>query len=288
MLPSQDKMEARKMQSASSSTYQGLPSYLGLGTLDQRSVVTADGRTNANYLLGGEVLYRVSIGKEECSLEELLDGALYGTSTSSTLKQAFLGHFAVYLPYESERFRRLYHRVRDNRNIYLEFPGRHGIPQAALFPAGYVFTLRQPVVEQKLAEWNALKATIETQGDSAPLRVEKERKGAILRLTNARKVEAEQILVVDFSTILVNLVAATDCLWQSGLIAPGKEYRLEVREFSEFEQIKSALYLGDRERGVITYALVTARDGGKVDLRTETKAFRESSGQFLASLQRPD
>jgi len=68
------------MRKALSKT-QDLPQYLGFGTLDSASVSTKAEKTTANYMLGNEVVYQVTIGKKNCEIVEFVENAQDKTGT---------------------------------------------------------------------------------------------------------------------------------------------------------------------------------------------------------------
>lgn len=269
------------MHKASSKAQQDLPQYLGFGTLDSASVSTKAGKTTANYMLGNEVVYQVTIGKKNCEIVEFLEGQELGRSAGATLQDAFLHHMMSIPPYRNRRFERLYHQITDNRNISVRFASQ---PQAIYFPAGYIFVLRQPIVASNLAKWKTLKTKLEHKSDTAPVQFDGEHPAVIFRLLRSGKVNAEKVTVADFSTILLNLASAADMLWQSGIVPGEKEYRLAVIDGSESSPGNMLISLGEPERDVITFS-VFVTEGIKVDMKKATKLFFDSSQQFLASLR---
>ena len=268
------------MPKATSATQVDLPQYLGLGTLDPASVSTKAGKTTANYVLGDEIVYQITIGKKNCGIVEFLDGQELGRSKGVTLKDAFLHHMMSLPPYENRRFERLYHQITNKRNISVRFASQ---PQAICFPAGYIFVLRQPIVAGNQAKWNKLKAKLERKGDAAPAQVEGEYKAVIFRLLQSGKVKTEKITVADFSATLVNLVAATDMLWKSGIVPRDKEYRLSVMDASESMPGSMPIYLGDPEEDMVTFS-VFVTEGLKVNMKQAAQHFLDSSEEFLDGL----
>jgi len=268
------------MPKATPTTREDLPQHLGLGTLDPGSVSTTTGKTTANYVLGDEIVYQITMGKKTCGIVEFLDGQELGRSKGVTLKDAFLHHMMSLPPYENRRFERIYHQITDKRNISARFATQ---PQAIFYPAGYIFVLRQPIVASNQAKWNKLKARLERKRDAAPVQVEGEYKAVIFRLLQSGKVKTEKIIVADFSTTLVNLVAATDMLCKSGIVPRDKEYRLSVMDTLESLPGSMPIYLGDPEGDTVTFS-VFVTEGLKVNMKQAAEHFLDSSKQFLDSL----
>ena len=107
------------MSKRSSSVPQELPTALGLGTLDPASVSVKAGNTTANYLLGSEVVYQVTLSQSRCAIHEFLDGQELGKTVQATLKAAFTHHLMSLPPYENRRFERLYHQIADSFSVFV-------------------------------------------------------------------------------------------------------------------------------------------------------------------------
>jgi hypothetical protein len=73
-------------------------------------------------------------------------------------------------------------------------------------------------------------------------------------------VSVEDIEVADFTVLLVDVGAATDLFWESGVIPRPKEYRLEVVDVSATLQTSLSIRLGAPEYGFQTFAVVGAND----------------------------
>ena len=107
------------MSDKSSSTLEEFPATLGLGTLDPASVSVKRGKTTANYLLGGQAVYQITLGKSRCTIIEFLDGQELGKTVQATLKAAFMQHLMSLPPYENRRFERLYHQIADSFSVFV-------------------------------------------------------------------------------------------------------------------------------------------------------------------------
>jgi hypothetical protein len=267
------------MSKKSSSIPQEFPATLGLGTLDPTSISVKAGNTTARYLLGSEVVYHVTLSQSQCAIQEFLDGQELGKTVQATLKAAFTHHLMSLPPYENRRFERLYHQITDNRNVHIEFAED---PEAIFFPAGYIFVLRQPIVASNRAKWKTLQAGLEREGDSAPLQFDGEHAGIIFRLEASGRVKTEQVMLADCTATLVNVVAAADWWWQSGIVPPEQEYRLMVLDASKALPGELRLYQGEPGRSAPVFCVFVTEDV-KASLKEATRLFRESSQQVLAS-----
>jgi len=77
------------------------------------------GNTTANYLLGSEVVYQVTLSQSQCAIHEFLDGQELGKTVQATLKAAFTHHLMSLPPYENRRFERLYHQIADSFSVFV-------------------------------------------------------------------------------------------------------------------------------------------------------------------------
>lgn len=258
---------------------QELPPYLGLGVLDAGSVSTKAGKTTAAYMLGDEVVYRVMMSEKCSEVTEYFDREELGRSREATLRNAFLQYMMSFPPYENPRFERLYRQITEDRNIYLQFASE---PQAIYFPAGYIFSLKQPIVSSNRAKWNALKKKLAREKDDGVVQLEGEKKSVILRLLDSGKVTVEDVDIGECSAILLNLAAATDLFWQSGVVPDEKEYRLIATDCYANLPGNMRFYLGEPARGFVTFSILGIDDIDAFDgMDNVIDLFADQSRQFL-------
>ena len=265
-----------------SNALEALPDYLGLGVLDSNSVEISPDKLVADYKLESEVIYRVSISDQNFKIVELLDGLVIATTSEHvSLQETFFHHLISQPPYQSKRFERLFHRLADNRNINVRFALK---PQFLYYPSGYLFSLRQPIINSNKAIVNRLAKPLIDVSDQSNPKLSSIRDGVILRLQQTGEVAVEPIQVADFSSTLDQLVISVDSIWQSGMVPKEKEYQLTVLDSSMASAGNISIYLGDISRGFITFSVIVT-EGADLDLEQVQNNFRDSSFQLLENLK---
>lgn len=236
----------------------GLPAYLGLGRYHhayrRKDVV------RATYRIEGETtsLYYARIGADRCRLVEFWDGATLSDIHRPLLENAFF-HGLVSLPtWEHPRFEWLIRRVTTERNIYMAYATK---PTFFFFPAGIIFRLRQPLTKANRNAWESLKGRLEHLGKTAPLRFEHKHAGVVLKWSESSGVSIEEVDLLDFSALLVNVIAATDLLWESGIVPAEKEHSLGVVDSMQSGHDSLTLRPGVPERGFQTFTVCSFDDG---------------------------
>jgi hypothetical protein len=232
---------------------ESLPEYLGMGILDAHSVELGPDTLTARYTVDGDLLCRVSISDQHVQIEEFLDGKSLATTQSVSLQDAFFHHLMTQRPYDNRRYERLYHRLTDGRNVVVRYAGESAY---LYYPAGYIFTLRQPVVSGNQAILARVARSATGGTDQTRLKLDKVRDGVVLRLLENGEVTAETVRVADFTAILLRVVEAADRLWQSGIVPPEKEYALAVMDSSLNAAGNLTVRLGDTARGIAAYSVV--------------------------------
>ncbi len=262
---------------------ESLPEYLGLGLLDPHSVKIAPHRMTANYTIEGDLLYHVTLKDKHFQIDEFLDRELLDTTTQATsLQDTFFRHLLKHHPYTSRRYEQLYHRLQDGRNVMVEFAAE---PRFFYFPAGYLFTLRLPIVGSNQAVFDQVARAADGGPDRTGLRLDQVRKGAVLRLLENGKVTVELVRVADFAAALHRVAEAADRLWQSGIVPPEKEYGLEVLDSSLSTPGNLGVCLGDVTRGVAAYTVVVT-EGTQWTMEKLQNDFGAGACQMLEHLKK--
>ncbi len=276
-------MTSQKARKPTVQLAESLPEYLGLGLLDPHSVKIAPHRMTARYTIEGDMLYHVTLRDKHFQIEEFLDGELVDTTTQPTsLQDAFFRHLLKQLPYNNRRYERLYHRLQDGRNVLVEFATE---PRFFYFPAGYLFTLRQPVVGGNQALFDQIAPSADGGPDRAGLSLEVVRKGVVLRLLANGDVTVEPVRVADFSAALHRVTEAVDRLWHSGVVPPEKEYQLAVMDSSLNTAGNLTIYLGDMARGIAAFSVVVT-EGTKWTMEKLQNDFGAGACQLLENLKK--
>jgi hypothetical protein len=260
-----------------------LPEYLGLGLLDPHSVEIGLDQIAANYTVEGDLLYHVSLSDQHFQIEEFLDGRpFYDTSQPTSLQEAFFRHLLKLLPYDHRRFEVLMHRLTDGRNVLVHFASE---PRYFYYPAGYLFTLRQPLVSGYRAAFEQVSKSADGGPDGTALKLDEVREGVVLRLWANGKVTAETIRLADFSATLHRVTEAADRLWRSGIVPPEKEYGLAVLDYSVAGAGFLSIWLGDPARGIAAYSVVLT-EGTDWTMDKLENDFGAGACQFLEDLKK--
>lgn len=256
-----------------------LPPYLGFGVL---GATEQHGETSANYMLGDEVVYRVMLTETNCRITEYFNDKEFATAIGAKLDETFFQLFAAHLPYTHPRFERLYHQICDQRNIYIEFPHES---RYLFFPAGYIFVLRQPIVHDTLAIWKKLEPKLARQKDSGPIQIHAKHSGIIFRLLKSGDIRGEDVSLVDFSALLVNLASAADWLWQNKLVPSEHDYRLVIKEAMQYDRDVLRVYLGGSLPEILTHS-VFVKHGNATPLDQVAQDFANGSVELLKRVQK--
>lgn len=209
-----------------SPTVDDLPTYLGFGLLDQRSVRFEEGCLTATYSDEHDLVYEVRWNPNGCVLKSYWRGREVGRSGGPDLQKAFFYSWhGAEKSLEDQRFVDLSNEVIQAGNVYFLFPR----PEFVFYPAGLLFTLRQPIPERLSAAWQAFKHTLEFEGEPQPrLVVGREGLGSILHLADDGDMWSEEVLVVDLVVPLARIVQAVARCIQGGIVPSGKHHRLVV------------------------------------------------------------
>ena len=267
----------------SSNPLEELPDYLGHGILDSDSVERSRDKVSAVYKFENEVVYQVSISEKDFQIVELLDGLVIATTIERvSFRETFFHHLASQPPYQSKRFERLYHRLAENRNIIVRFAPE---PRFLYYPAGYLFSLRQPIVYSNKSIVERFAESLIDGSEHSNLKLDSIRKGVILRLQQNGEVTVEQIQIADFGSTLHRLASSVDLVWQSGMVPKEKEYPLMVLDSSLNAAGNISIYLGDISHGFVTFSVIVT-EGTDLDLEQVQNNFQDSSLQLLKSHQK--
>lgn len=260
-------------------TENDLPKTLGLGALDKATYKKLSYGFIAEYRQGKDLLYRVSLSGPTFKIVEFFDGKEIATTIGTkSLGDVFCRHLASDPPYQSKRFERIYHQMTDGRNVNVRFATES---KYIYYPAGYIFFLRQPVIEENKAVFEKLENRL-SETNFPDFKLEDKKEGVILKLTRDATVSVEPVTVANFSCLLYSLVEVVDLLWKKGLVPGLKEYRLNVLDSSLSSEENITIYFGDLKRNFVTYALFI-NDGTSKQLEEAKKVFNESSFKFLQS-----
>lgn len=250
-----------------------LPDYLGFGILDRASIHQKEGKTHTRYMSGTDTVYQVTISPEEGELAEFYRGREIGRRVESSLTQAFFLHLAESNIEENPRFAAMVAHIRRDLGLHFLFE-----PQYVFFPAGFIFTIRFPMMDSNRQPWMSLRGRITP--DSMPLKLDKEYPVAILRMSTVGEVTTEHVTAVDCSALMINLVEALDLLLSSGVTLPQEEYRPVVMNATEQGQIRLHPLSGDL--GLIAYSVLPL-ESPTVSLDQAVQKFKQAAQSYRAN-----
>jgi hypothetical protein len=262
-----------------------LPDYLGLGVLDSGSVVSNPGQISAEYRVQGDALYQVSVTDTGSQIIEFLDGEVIATTSGyRTLRETFFHHLCAQPPRQSKRLERLFRQVAGMGNILVQFQHQ---PPFLYFPAGYLVGLRQPIVESNQAAYSRLAEQWAAHPDRADLKLDPFKEGSLLRFLPSGEVTAERIGLADFICPLLHLADSAAFLCASGLVPPGKEFRLMVMDVLDLVPGKISVHPGKPGCTAVTFSPLVLQDPD-LPLEKAITLFRAASFQYLDDLQGKD
>ena len=228
-----------------------LPEYLGLGILNHNSIVRTEKGVSATYTLGLDVVYAVEWTQTGCKLEEFYQGDTIASAYGENLNLAFFNLLKASNPIEHPRFIQLYNSVNSAGNIYFIYPN---MKIAFLYyPAGFIFSLRQPIVDCNYDAWVRLQNDVKRNDPVFPLKIDT-RLGAIFRLMKDGTVSKEDTTIIQLGCSLRDLAKSVEFCQQNGLIPSEKEYRMTIHSGGSTPH-SLKLFTGDLQRSIQAFAL---------------------------------
>jgi hypothetical protein len=231
-----------------------LPEYLGLGILNHNSIVRTEECVTANYTLGLDVVYSLEWTQAGCKLKEFYQGNSIASAFHENLNMAFfniLKHpemkFYLYPP-----FLQLINYVKGAGNIFFAYPDMN---RAYLYyPAGFIFILRQPIVDCNHDAWVRFQNDMERNAAIFPLQIDAHHSGAIYRLMDDGMVIREDTTIIYMSCLLRDFIESVELCEQSGLIPTEKEYRMIITDAPN-KSHPLCMYAGDPSRSIQAFAV---------------------------------
>jgi len=231
-----------------------LPEYLGLGILNHSSIVRTEKGISATYTLGLDVVYSLEWTQAGCKLEEFYQGGTIASAFHENLNMAFfyiLKHPEMKF-YLYPRFLQLINYVNGAGNIFFAYPD---MKRANLFyPAGFIFSLRQPIVECNHDAWMRFQNDMERNDAIFPLQIDAQHSGAIFRLMNDGTVIREDTTIIYMGCLLRDFHESVELCQQSGLIPTEKEYRMIITDAPN-KSHPLCMYAGDPSRSIQAFAV---------------------------------
>jgi len=256
-----------------------LPVYLGLGRLEPDTIRTTNDCLTASYFQESDLIYRVQLKPRQTLLEEFYQKQVISQTIGGSLQETFIKHFSSLETYQDLRLRDVFQPLMTQGNIYLNFPPRFSL---IFYPAGLILGLRIPLDLGRSKEWFRTKPKLDAKKDL--LKLESEELGFLFYLTEAGEVKGDQVFVLEFSAMLLNIKDAAQLLIKTGLIGKTKERRMVITGSTQIGEDAFSIYLGDRSRGILTYTFLATPTKTKPE--SIAKQFFDDSIQFLEMLNK--
>jgi hypothetical protein len=237
----------------------GFPPYLGLGLLDQKSLQIKPGRSVAEYRDGSDLVYRVVGADAAWEITEAIDGRPWRrTFGHKSFTEAFFHHLAEQLPTENPRLRALLTRLTVDYRVAVRVRHQTGY---IMFPSGYLYAIRLPLVDANFEGFKAFAAAVEQERrPDAPLSIGKPFSIAILKAAAGQKCSAERAAAVDITVpshrLIETLDRINDCKADAGPI----HLRPEIIYAHERQRKYAQVHPGKIDRDIIAYTVLPIDD----------------------------
>ena len=203
-----------------------LSEYLGFGILDQNSIISDERGIKATYSSAGEKVYGINWVPAKCEIEEFYGGRSIAFAEGDNLQLAFFHLLQGMNPTTHARFFKLVNDVIQIGNIYFVWPNmKNGY---LYYPAGFLFSLTQPIANHNIESWIRLKSNIEQNKTGYAFAFDAQKSGALFKFKENGSIEREDVTLVQMSCTLLNLYKTAKECKDNGLIQPTPEYRMTI------------------------------------------------------------
>lgn len=233
--------------------------YLGLGKLSDVSSQTNGSAVGKYVDAAGEPIYKITVAPDRVTIEEFFHGEQVRFTTDANLQEGFLKHIALGGIGKNTRIVAHRNELERKYNATVHLGGLEPLDVVAFYPAGLLFTVRLPIVEQNTEAIAAYWEAIEADTTDVPIPEAKQRVGTILTLRNG-EVHAEPIRILEVEVALYDLEPMIEEMNRRGLIASPTQHRLEALD-DAFVGKGGFLVSKSQDDGVLTiFARVMAKD----------------------------
>lgn len=230
-----------------------MPSYLGYGILDRKSVRFENDVITASYVLDpdGSVVHKVTWERARCILETFLHGAFAGYSTYPDLNKALSYDFLNRDLSKDKVYGFLALKASTMGNIYVELPdtAKGEEPNIAFYPAGFLLSFRLPVPGTD----DMLNRFLETISANPEISLHRTLDARLVRRNMDGTNTERNVPVAEFIVAVAYLTRAAGIFARSGVIWPEKEYRLMVTEAYHAEKAFAQTFIGNDKYPWFTY-----------------------------------
>jgi|GEM_PF-684159 len=224
-----------------------LPSYLGYGTLDEKSIKYENDTITANYVLNydGSIVHRVNWDKTRCELKTEIHGESCETNLYPNLNKALTTGFLFRDFVKDKVYYFLLKRTSGMGNIYVQKPEPKGLGQKRVihYPAGLLMSFRLPLLERT----QQYAAFLESIKRSNQITFFREHKSILLLTDTELEVTIQPLVIVEFIVPLAYMTSAAKTFDESGIINPSKQYRLMIAESYQAETTQMQSFIGNEK-----------------------------------------
>lgn len=219
-----------------------LPSYLGYGILDEKSITFKNDVLFANYVFecDGSLVHQVAWEKNRCKFDTFDHGKPLRQSCYPDLEKVLLNEYSFLSLDRDDCYQFLSREICGLGNIYVHHPKRDEKSTSInFFPAGKLFLFSLPLLERNSPYLNFLKRPLKHASFF------RERNGVLLLETNDSKIIAKPIIIADFIVALAYLTSAARDFVSSNIISNEKHLRLMVNESYDVESGFMQVFTGN-------------------------------------------
>ena len=137
-------------------------------------------------------------------------------------------------------------------NIFFVYPQRTG--GCLFFPSGYIFLLRQPVVESNYSAWQKLKNGLNHDETKFRFKLHAEILGAAFRVMIDGTIQKKSVVIAQLGCLPHNLARAVEYCQRIGILSEEREFRMTICDVSQIPHSLNC-YEGDRAKGVLSFSL---------------------------------
>jgi len=260
-----------------------LPEIMGFGELDQQSIIKTVEGVSAEYKSGDEVVFTVKWQPNKCILTEFYNGKILMETEDKDLEMAFLNLTLAWVPNQHPRFIKMVNEVIRLGNIHFTWP-RMGNLIARFFPAGFIFDLRQPIIDSNRSVWSKIEEFVVQSEKDLPFKFYYKCPGAVFCQPENGNFIRTDVILVHLISPMFSLFDSVYLLKSVGLIPEEKEYRLDINVDLFWNSLD--LYPGDPSRRIQYFATFEFGKGlGQIDEEKADKEFSRLYKGYLRSLK---
>ncbi|MCR4393696.1 MAG: hypothetical protein NUV31_04910, partial [Dehalococcoidales bacterium] len=155
---------------------------------------------------------------------------------------------------------------------------------ARFFPAGFIFDLRQPILESNRRVWSKIEEFMARTKQELPFKFCYQSPGAVYCHPENGNFIRTDVTLVHLTSPMFSLFFSVYFLKYVGLIPEEKEYRMDINVDLFWNSLN--LYPGDLRRGIRCFATFEFGKGpGQIDEEKADKEFSKLYKGYLRSLK---